>query len=314
MKILIGYDGSGSAEHAIADLTRAGLPSDGTEALVFAVSDILPSLPPQEGGPNTTVVLHDVKRLRALVEDSVARADATAQQAAARVRQSFPAWSVRAQARAGSPHSALVQEATDWRADLLVVGSHGRSVLGRLLLGSVSQELLHHAPCSVRIGRRPANAGRAGESPVRLVLGVDGSADASAAASVIAARRWPAGSEVLVVGGVDSRVVLNYLELRPPDRPPLTPDVRAAATSSLEGEIERVADELRRRGLGVTTSMPVGDAKDVLLQEAERVAADCIIVGAKGHTRLERILLGSVSASLAARATCSVEVVRARPA
>ena len=56
-----------------------------------------------------------------------------------------------------------------------------------------------------------------------------------------------------------------------------------------------------------------GDPKRLLLQEAERFGADTIFVGAKGLSRIERVLLGSVSATVAARAPCSVEIVRWRP-
>jgi len=48
----------------------------------------------------------------------------------------------------------------------------------------------------------------------------------------------------------------------------------------------------------------------VLLREAEEWAADCIVVGAQGLKRLQRLFIGSVSASVAARAGCSVEVIR----
>lgn len=310
MRVLIGYDGSRCADDAINDLQRAGLPAEGTEAVVLALSDVL--VPPGllDPDPGGTVVLRDVERLRALVREAVDREQATAERAAERVRALFPGWSVRAEARADTAHWALVGKAAEWRADLLVVGSHGRPALGRLVLGSVSQQVLHHAPCSVRIGRCGADDARPREPRVRLVLGVDGSADSAAAVSVVSSRHWPAGTEVLVVGVLDARVILNYLQINAPE-PWYQRDMDAAATSDLQDALVRVRDDLRRSGLAATTTLLAGDAKKVLLQEAERVGADCIVVGAKGHTRLERVLLGSVSASVAARAHCSVEVVRA---
>lgn len=54
-----------------------------------------------------------------------------------------------------------------------------------------------------------------------------------------------------------------------------------------------------------------GDPKRVLVDEAETWSADCIFVGAKGMSRVQRVLLGSVSGAVTARANCSVEVVRA---
>jgi nucleotide-binding universal stress UspA family protein len=58
----------------------------------------------------------------------------------------------------GSPKRVILDEAERWNADLIVVGSHGYGILDRLLLGSVSQALALHAPCSVEIVRsRPEN-------------------------------------------------------------------------------------------------------------------------------------------------------------
>lgn len=229
---------------------------------------------------------------------------------AARVRALFPAWSVHAEARAEEAHGALVARAAEWDADVVVVGSQGRSALGRVLLGSVSQQVLHHAPCSVRVGRRPSGGERPREPRVRLVLGVDGSVDAATAASAVSARRWPAGSEVLVVGVLDAAVLLNHLALHPPGLC-ARGGAAADATSALREALERVCADLRRSGLTATATFLTGDPKRVLLEEAERTGADCIIIGAKGHSRIERLLLGSVSAAVAARARCSVEVVRA---
>ena len=74
--------------------------------------------------------------------------------------------------------------------------------------------------------------------------------------------------------------------------------------------VEAVADELLWAGLVPTTVVEDDDPKWFLVEQAERWKADCIFVGAKGHSGLERFLLGSVSAAVATRAHCSVEVVR----
>ena len=74
--------------------------------------------------------------------------------------------------------------------------------------------------------------------------------------------------------------------------------------------LEAMAAPLRTRGLTVSSVIREGDPKHVLLDEAEHWGADCLFVGARGLSRVERFLLGSVSAAVAARAHCSVEVVR----
>lgn len=58
----------------------------------------------------------------------------------------------------GNPKSVIIDTAAQWNADLIVVGAHGRSALERFLIGSVSEAVARHAPCSVEIIR--GHAGR----------------------------------------------------------------------------------------------------------------------------------------------------------
>lgn len=55
----------------------------------------------------------------------------------------------------GSPRQVIVDKAEKWHADLIVMGSRGLGAWNRLLLGSVSSAVVHHAKCSVEIVRRP---------------------------------------------------------------------------------------------------------------------------------------------------------------
>jgi nucleotide-binding universal stress UspA family protein len=57
----------------------------------------------------------------------------------------------------GLAKQVIVEEAEKWGADLIVVGSHGQGLWSRALLGSVSNSVVHHAPCSVFVGRTPEN-------------------------------------------------------------------------------------------------------------------------------------------------------------
>ena len=163
MKVLIGYDGSDSAREAIQALHRAGLPR-GAEVLVVSATDVWPHLPTSVDEPdNAASAWQDapiVRKARALAAQARAEAQALAAEGAAVVKKEFPDWTVSHAAYAGSPYVALTQ-APEGTPDLLVVGSQGRSAWGRLFLGSVSQNALAHAACSVRRG----NLGN------RLVLG-----------------------------------------------------------------------------------------------------------------------------------------------
>ena len=71
--------------------------------------------------------------------------------------------------------------------------------------------------------------------------------------------------------------------------------------------------ELRNGGVTVSAAIVAGDPKQVLVEHAEELGADFIFTGATGFsTPIKRFLVGSVSAAVAARALCSVEVVRIR--
>jgi nucleotide-binding universal stress UspA family protein len=73
---------------------------------------------------------------------------------------------------------------------------------------------------------------------------------------------------------------------------------------------EPSAVKIRAKGLNASVTIRRGNPKDGLVEEAESWGADCVFVGAKGVRGIDRLLLGSVSSAVAARAHCSVEVVR----
>jgi nucleotide-binding universal stress UspA family protein len=319
MKVLVGYDGSDSARDAIHGLTRAGLPR-GTEFLVVSVADVWPQLPQSAYEPAGAAPGFKqspiVKRAHALADAARSEARALAEEGAALLATVFPGSPVAHASYAGSPYLALI-EPTGGVPDLVVVGSGGRSVQ-RILLGSVSQNVQSHAPCSVRISRAGDGAKSGAKTPVRIVLGVDGSVHSASAVSAVASRAWPAGSQVKVIAAVDLKLLSLLAAPGSAAWAPQWKSVTAAegdadpadAQSPAQQAVEAVAEELRLAGLLPVPVVTEGDPKRVLVEEAERWAADCIFVGAKGHSRLERFLLGSVSASVAARAPCSVEVVR----
>jgi nucleotide-binding universal stress UspA family protein len=295
MKLLIAYDGSESAQAALDDLRRAGLP-DEAQALVISVAEVwLP--PPRDETLDDTFPLQipaSVKLAHARAAEAVEQALTLARRARDRVQGIFPDWVLSHRAVSGSPAWELLMCDAEWQPDMVIVGSHGRTAVGRFVLGSVSQKVLTEAHASVRIARGQTLVG---EPPQRIVLGVDGSPCSLEAVQVVASRRWIAGSEVhvVVVKDPDTETIagVNYEE-------PSWPEVIARST----------AETLRRTNLTVTEVIETGDPKQVLVEHSESWGADCIFVGAKGHGFIERFLLGSVSSAVAARSHCSVEVVR----
>jgi nucleotide-binding universal stress UspA family protein len=307
MKILIADDGSEWARDAMADLTRAGLAGE-IEAEVISAADVW--LPPEAGGeqPSRLPKSAAVERALAQAQAAIEEAKATAAAGAARLLELFPSWQVKSRAVADSPAWAVIKRATVWEADLVVTGSHGQSSISRLLLGSVSQKILVEAPCTVRIGRR---SNRPPEEPVRLLIGLDGSGDSEAAVAAVAARTWPAGSEARLATAVDLKITTAMVG--PEELRSRWVGADDEQTETWVGKmLAEMSEQLRAAGLQVSTLERFEDPKQLLLDEAKSWKADAIFLGARGQTLIKRLFVGSVSAAIAARAHCTVEIIRTK--
>ena len=296
MKILIAYDGSDCANYAIEDLSRAGLPDDSKALILIVTETWLPKDFENESFVKTVgwTSAENIKQMRQAAIEKTDEGEKLAENASRRVQQKFPAWQVRHKAVGGLAEREIVAEANESRPDLIVVGSHGRGGAGRFVLGSVSLKVLSEAACSVRVSRHPPSRAETDDSPMRIVIGFDGSPDSLNAVESVANRKWPPATAVRLISAVE----------------PMPFSILLAELPKVEKLREAAATKLKRKGLHVSTVVEFGRAKDVVLEEAKKWGADSIFIGAKGHRLMERIFLGSVSYAVAARAHCSVEVVR----
>jgi nucleotide-binding universal stress UspA family protein len=287
MKILIGYDGSECADAAINGLRRAGLPKNASVIVLSAFEDWMPP-------PSSLEVFGGVDRPMEVRE--LARRGVT------RIKSLMPEWEAEPEIAFGSPATAIIEKADTWKPDLIVVGSHGRTAAGRFFFGSVSQKLVHEAHRTVRVARSRREASN---RPPRVIIGVDGSKGAEAAVNVVATRHWPKGSEARLVNAcwkippATSQHMLNQIA-----------EWIAAENAKVKEMTDAAVKKLKQVGLKTSVVMKDEEPKVLLLGEAEGWDADCIFVGARGMGRVERFMVGSVSAAVAARAHCSVEVVR----
>lgn len=312
MKVLAAYDGSGYADTALDDLSRAGLPGN-AEALVVSVADGLVSVRSTVG--EVAGAMLSSRRVTSAIE--LAREQAVGlleearefvARACGRLLLRFPGWDVRTKVLEGTPSWELLRAAELWRPDLIVIGSHGRSALGRFILGSVSEALAEGADSSVRVVRR----GEVKEdgTPPRLVVGVDGSPGARRAVRAAATREWPAGTEIRLIVVDDGSGPTRLADVRP----------RLVDLLTARGEAEPVNAHLMaeaawtvltERGMNASVEVRKGDPRRVLDEEARAWAADAIFVGSHGLDGPgERSGLGCVSAWLVKNAACTVEVVR----
>lgn len=204
---------------------------------------------------------------------------------------------VRTTIREGHPVATLMGLIEEVRADLVAVGPHGRGRIDGILLGSVSQSLLHAMPTSVLVAREPIRA------PERVLLAVDGSPHSLAAARFLADFRLPPNAriDVLTSAGALSD---GYAA-----------DIRALV--ALEGQcgaevIEQAVEVLSAAGKAAKPVLRFGDPKRAILAAAEELDSDLVVMGARGIGGFRGMILGSVSRAVSKAAPCPTLVVAHR--
>ena len=294
MRILLAIDGSDASMTAIAAVARLPLPAGSTIELLSVLSTADPS-----GGawPSVTLIQPPDARDRSIaaIRDEL---DRLAE------RLSGPDRTIRVMVVEGRPASEIVVAATGLHADLIVMGARGISAIERLLIGSVSAEVVDHAHCPVLVVRS--------ERVGRVLLATAGSADADRAV------------EFVTNSGLFGAVTMKVVSVVDPGMPwwtGLSPVDGMVASESYVAVVEaarRHADETARRTVAVldrdevSTLVPprVGDIAGTIVGEATAWSADIVVLGTRGLGTIRRLLLGSVSRDVLHHAPMSVLIVR----
>lgn len=178
---------------------------------------------------------------------------------------------------------AILGRATEIQADLIVMGTHGRSGLGKLLMGSTAEKVLRHAACSVATVRPDARATSGFRS---LLVPVDFSQWAERALQAARALA-PAPGAMLHLLHVVEPIPPIYYSADVSSRFALDGDLRNRVEASLR---EWAGDSPHAR-LHVTEGSPAAE----IVRVADQVAADLIVMSTRGLTGLEHVLVGSVT-------------------
>ncbi len=198
----------------------------------------------------------------------------------------------------GGAAAALLARAED--ADLLVVGSRGRGGFSGLVLGSVSLQCLHHAPCPVTVVRDPRPA-----EVRRVLVGVDGS-DRSAVALA-----WAADE----AGRRGATLVVAHAWIAPYPSVPFGPTVTPRDLVRIADGCGAMVDEMTDVAVAAADHQPPAVEKRVM-ENTPRAAlmelaedADLLVIGSRGRGGFAGLLLGSVSQYCVHHAPCAVTVV-----
>lgn len=158
MRVILAVDESECSEMAVQTVIDRFRPEDTQVKVLHAVEWMreMPLCFQYGAGPSAG---HDVVECR---DRSFERARELVERVAAEL--AYKGFHPSVSIPDSDPRHAIIEAAREWRADLIVMGSHGRRGFDRLMLGSVADWIVRHAPCSVDIVRMPVAAVIAGES------------------------------------------------------------------------------------------------------------------------------------------------------
>lgn len=298
MRILLATDGSRSAE-AARDLVALMSWPAGTTIRIVSIAprgaDLATRWTPE------TAHEPDLDRYR----DPVVRAHAVALANAERdLGLAHPGARIERFLLRGRPASLIVQEARDFAADLIVVGHRGHGTIETMVLGSVSAEVVDHAPCPVLVARS-AEAGP-------IVIADDGSPSARLAATVLERLPLPPGAPITILTVTDTGF---------PYETAASPAIYGAAMAQYGeslGDAGREARDVASAGaarleqLGYQANPVVrtGDPAHEIVAYTKAYRTGLLVLGTRGNTGVKRLLLGSVARNVLLHAPCSVLIVR----
>jgi nucleotide-binding universal stress UspA family protein len=285
--VLIATDGSTPARAALATAVRFPWPAGARGSVVVARQ-----------------VRTEVRRsiLLAALDRTT---EATARNAERAISRRWP--DGHARVVDASPVEGILDEATRVRADVIVVGWRGHGAVRRLLTGSVSRGVARRARCSVLVVRRPRRECH------RLVIGLDGSANAARALEVVAALTPPRGGRVTLVRVVDTMHVPAHGLTPAGTRATVAAEVSRTnerRRASARKDLARAAKALTSAGWQTVQVVTEGAPLRELLATVTTARADALIVGARGVTGLRHLFLGSVAEGAVNASPVPVLIVR----
>ncbi len=194
--------------------------------------------------------------------------------------------------RSEEPYQNIVDEATRNHVNMIIVGTHGRTGLKRLMMGSVTAKVIGHAPCNILVVPLDAKI-----ECKNILIATDGSkySDAAAAEAIGIAKRCTGSLIAISVVYADKEIVL------PEDDEEMI---------SARDNVKKIVDIAEKEGIKTEGLTVQGKPHEGIVEIAKQKHADLIVVGSHGRTGLERLLMGSVTERVIGHSESAVLVIR----
>jgi len=278
-RILVASDLSSRSEHALARACAIAAAQQARLTLLHVVdASLVPEVRQAQTAAARTRLAAAAKKLPGLTTDQVA-----------------------VEVVAGEPHAAIIATAHKRKADLVLLGMHGKAGALDLFLGTTVERVLRHGELPVLLVRQPARA-----SYRRAVVAIDFAEPSRRALAFLL--DWLPQTEVAAVHAFDvtqPRSLSGALARRD-----VVDRQRRDINRMLAAEILGAAGDDPERTQNVRLSLRQGKAEVVLRGAVKREKAQLLVMGTHGRTGLMRAILGSVAESLLADPPCDVLVVR----
>jgi nucleotide-binding universal stress UspA family protein len=286
--ILVPLDGSALAERALGparQLAAAFAARRGAQHAGLILVRVVPERAPEE---------------RALQAAEIEAAERYLCMVADRLRERGE--SVLVEAVAGAAAEAILAQTTLWRAEVVVMGTHGRGGVGRLLHGSVADAVVRGARVPVLLvpARGEEQSGLHGDA---IVVPVDGSPFAEGALAHAAELARELATPLAVV---------HALFWEPSHLAGLTPspDALDELEERARAYVDGLVEQVRRVGVEARGDVVIGPTPWTILEYAERRNAALIVMATHGRTALSRLTMGSVATDVLTHSRRPLMLVR----
>lgn len=306
-RILVPLDGSAVSAQS---LPYAKLLAQGIGARVDLL-EVIPSLEAFMRAETTSDYTPTLSYAQWEEAQEELRVAATEDLASARAAIASPGLDVQTLVREGDPATEIAEESMQQADTLITMSTHGRSGIGRWLVGSVTDKVVRHATTPVLVIRAQEDAATHFPQFQRIVVPLDGSELAEQAMPVGISLAKALGLPVTLIRSIHLAAYGYAFDDYSLPRYSMG-EFATGVRNDVKAYLDRTADRLREeRVSGVSTSAPDGDPAEMIIRECEGSPGSLVVMTTHGRSGVGRWVLGSVTDRVVGHASFPVLAVRA---